>query len=71
MTCLTIVVGQVDSTGQPVHGAAFPRGNLPSGQHALNAKELHPNGTELPETLKVRGEGQMARTSIVCFLAGP
>ena len=32
---------------------------------------LNPNGPELPETLKVRGEGQMARTSIVFFLAGP
>ena len=32
---------------------------------------FNPNGPELPETLKVRGEGQMARTSIVCFLGGP
>ena len=32
---------------------------------------LNPNGPELLETLKVRGEGQMARTSIFSFLAGP
>ena len=38
--CLTIVVGQVGSTGQPALGAAYPRGNMPSGKHALNAKDL-------------------------------
>ena len=32
---------------------------------------INPNGPELPETLKVRGKGQMARTSLFSVLAGP
>ena len=32
---------------------------------------VNPNGPELPETLKVRGEGQMARNYIFSYLTGP
>ena len=32
---------------------------------------VNPNGPELPETLKVQEEGQMARTYIFFYLTGP
>ena len=37
----------------------------------LFSKAVNPNGPELPETLKVRGEDQMARTYMPPYLAGP
>ena len=36
-----------------------------------NFLSLNPNGPELPETLKVQGEGQMARTYMFSYLASP